>query len=512
MIALPELHNLIRSLNKPEKRFFKLLSATENYPVDRAIALFDHVEKINDNDDVYLKTEKTDKIDLSAENLDLLYRLILKSQRNFYSESITGFTLNDELTNLKILFEKAQYKQCRKMIKSVKDRALKNEKFSYLLEILELEKKLLHTEVLGHEYPGYYNVLKAEKEKTIECEKNVGIYYQLYARLKFHIKSKTPKGKKTHDTFYEKFLSEPYIKDTRRAMSRKSLFLLMKCRALCYTAMKDFTRRRDQLNELKTLMQADELIFDEMPRQYIDVLYNLGNVYIESGDYGPAKKILSEIQSLLNNRKLVGLDLRIKATSYTFNLDLALLILSGKHTQAAELAQTIYEFIKENQKIFNKEDKSVLLYNLVNFHICNRDYSMAYRILEVSKADNDRDSRWDLKAYSRIQEMVICYELNEQSKFVLAANAATNLLKEKIFQSETEEAFIGFFLEVIRGKTALDFSSLFNQLSKLLKKEEDTWINYFYFNFYAYAGYKAGAGSMTSLMVKVPDLKEESLV
>ncbi|MGZ4043418.1 MAG: hypothetical protein ACXVO9_09455, partial [Bacteroidia bacterium] len=107
MIALPELHNLIRSLNKPEKRFFKLLSSTENFKVDKAIALFDYIEKINENDDVYFKTEKDKRIDTGIENLRLLYKLILKSQRNFYSESITGFTLNDELANLKILFEKA---------------------------------------------------------------------------------------------------------------------------------------------------------------------------------------------------------------------------------------------------------------------------------------------------------------------------------------------------------------------------------------------------------------------
>jgi hypothetical protein len=504
MIALPELHNLIRSLNKPEKRFFKLLSATESFPVDKAIALFDHIEKISDTDDVYYKTEKESKIDVTSENLDLLYRLILKSQRNFYSDSITGFTLSDELTNLKILFEKAQYKQCRKMIKAAKEKSLQNEKFSYWLEILELEKQLLHTEVLGHEYPAHYAVLKEEKENVVAREKNVGTYYQLYSRLKFHIKSKNPKGRKNQESFYEKFLEDPYISNHERALSRRALFLLLKCRALCYNALRQHEQRLEQLIQLKELMQADSLIFDEMPRQYIDVLNNLASSYIELGEYLPAKKALSEIQSLVNSKKLMGVDLQIKARSYAYNIELALLLLTGKLTEAGELAQTIYEFIKENQKIFNKEDKSVLLYNLVNLYIYTANYPAASRILDIAKMDSDKNSRWDIKAYSRIQEMIVHYELKEFPKFVLAVNAAKSLLRDKLFSTETECRFIEFFVNIAAAGSfiAVGFDELHKEIKAYSDNSEDRWVNYFYFNFVAYSAYKSGRGKTGAFLIK----------
>lgn len=288
MIALPELHNLIRSLNKPEKRFFKLLSATEKDSVEEAVALFDFIEKINDKDDLYYRTEKETRIDTSAENLSHLYHLILNSQRNFYSETITSFCINDELSNLKILFEKAQYKQCRKMIKSVKEKALESEKFNYLLEILELEKQLLSIEVLGEEYAIQYKKLQEQQQNFIEHEKNVGTYYQLYAKLRFQIKSNSLKGKKNQDAFFETFLEDPKISDPKNALSKKSMFLLLKCRALCYNALKQQELRCRQLVELKTFMQKDRLIFDEMPRQYMDVLYSLANTYIEQNEFQQA--------------------------------------------------------------------------------------------------------------------------------------------------------------------------------------------------------------------------------
>lgn len=513
MVALPELHNLIRSLSKPEKRFFKLLSATENYPVDKAIALFDHIEKINDSDDIYLKTESVTRLDVSIENLDLLYKLILKSQRNFYSETITGFVLNDELCNLKILFEKAQHKQCRKMIKSVKERAWKNEKFSYILQILELEKKLLQTEVLGGDYTQQYAILKAEKERIIECEKNVGVYYQLYSRLKFHIKSKKP-GTRPVPAFYREFLLEPHIASPQKALSRRASFLRMKCRALCYNALREFSQRLTQLVELKNFMQQDDLIFDEMPRQYIDVLYSLTSAYIEKGDYPQAKSTLSEIQALINSKKFMGSDLRIKGVSYAYNSELALLVFTGRFKEASDLAQTIYEFIKHNQGIFNKEDKSVLLYNLVNYHICTSDYKAAAKILEITKTDSDRNSRWDTRAYSRIQEMVVWYELKEFPKFNLALNAARTLLKEKVFHNDSEKLFVDFFASRTPGKalTQKDFQPLAQKLKQCLETENDLWVNYFYFNFYAYAASKTGAGEMKDLLIKTITSTEESLV
>ncbi|MCW3077814.1 MAG: hypothetical protein JWO32_2423 [Bacteroidetes bacterium] len=493
MIALPELHNLIRSLNKPEKRFFKLLSATEHQRADNAIALFDFIENISDSDDLYSKTEKEKKIDVTLSNMEVLYNLILKSQRNFYSESITGFALSDELANLKILFEKAQYKQCRKMIKSVKDKALQNEKFSCLLELVELKKQLLGAELMSNNYFLEYSELKQEKENLIEREKNLGIYYRLYARLHYQIKSRELKGKETEEKFFLTFLNDPFIKDTTKALSRKAFFLLMKCRALCYKALKN-KNLSAHLVELKAFMQKDELIYNEMPRQYIDVLCSLAYTYAQDGEDAKAGKILSEMQALLNSKKLLGSDLTIKIKSYAFNIELLLLMSAGRFKEAADLAQTIYEYIQINKNIFNKEDKSVLLYNLTNFYIYNSDYTSAASILEQTQANSDKNSRWDLKSYARIQEMIVHHELKEHARFALSCRLI-NQQTNKMYSTPGEVAFINFFnkVSVDPGNipTQKQFKTLYNELKSYLKNEEDRSVAFHYFNFYAYIGAKA---------------------
>ncbi|MGZ4097758.1 MAG: hypothetical protein ACXVNM_02690 [Bacteroidia bacterium] len=516
MIALPELHNLIRSLNKPEKRFFKLLSSTENFKVDKAIALFDYIEKINENDDVYFKTEKDKRIDTGIENLRLLYKLILKSQRNFYSESITGFTLNDELANLKILFEKAQYKQCRKMIKTVKEKARTFEKFSYLLELLELEKQLLHTEVPGEDYARCYNDLKSQKLKLVACEKNTGDYYQIYAKLRFQVKNRNLKGKKNQDVFYRDFLADPFLSQPEKALSRRAKFLQMKCRVFCYTALGEYDKREEQLIELKSFMQKDILFLEELPRQYIDVLYQLAFSYIERRRYAAAQKIVSEMNGLINAKKLLGTDLFIKAQSYAFTLELTLLIFTGKFTEASQLAQTIFEFIHDNQRVFNQEDKSVLFFNLANFYIYDENYSLAAKILSNSKTGSDKNSHWDLKAYMPIQEMIIYHELKEYSRFILATQSARALLKEKIYTTETDAAFINFFDGITKNPETdvprKKFRALYNQLKDFSEKEEEMRINLNYFNFLSYASHKAGDGELKENLIKHLSNNEKNYV
>jgi len=506
MIALAELHNLIKSLNKPEKRFFKLLSATEKGKVDKAIALFDFIEKSDESEDIYYKTDKDNKVDVSLNNLELLYNLILKSQRNFYSEAITAFSLNDELSNIKILFEKAQYKQCRKMVKPLKERALVNEKFNYLLEILELEKNLLKAEAYNINYAEGYDSLLKQQDKFTQQEKNVGDYYQLYARLKYQIKNNILNGKKKSSSFYEDFLKLPDIKDLKKAHSKKARLILLKCRALCYTALKNYDARCKQLLELKYFVSENEFLFDEMPRHYIDILYNLANCYIEMNQPAKVKAILAEMLAIINSRKIIGIDLTIKLRSYAFNIELLILTYTAKYKEAFDLSLTINQFIAVNDKIFNKEDKSVLLFNLTNFYIYNYNYAHAEKTLEKLLLESDKKGRWDLKCYSRIQQLILCFELKQYSKLPLINDILKNLVKENVFTNPGEIRSIEFFDEIvtdgIRDVPEKQFKILNNELRSLMGNKEENWSNFFYFNLFAYSAYKSGAGEIKDIIHK----------
>src|ERR1043165_6484967 len=96
-VALDELYDLIKSLTKSEKRFFKLTASSEDHAT--AISkLFDELEKAPEFDETkLLKASKQKNKTLSQhEIIQLTYFVILKSQRTFYAEGISGYRIKDE--------------------------------------------------------------------------------------------------------------------------------------------------------------------------------------------------------------------------------------------------------------------------------------------------------------------------------------------------------------------------------------------------------------------------------
>jgi len=502
MISLPELHTIINSLNKPEKRFFKLLSATEGSNIDKALALFDFIERVNEKEDVLAKAKKVSRIDISAGNMNVLFELILKSQRNFYSETITGFAITDEIANLKILVEKAQHKQCRKMLKKVKGNAIANEKFSTLLHILDLEKQLLATELLEKSYKEEYEKLNRERDKFIELEKNISAYYSLYARLRYELKNSRITERKNEQKFYRDLLKDPLIKNPALALCKKSLFLLHKCRSLCYGALGEQQLKITQLLDLKVFMQKHDLIFNEMPRQYLDVLFNLGNCHIDQKKPHLAKNVLSEMILLLNSKKVTATDLEIKLRAYIYILELLILTSAGKLTNAGELAETILEFLNKNEAVVNREDKAILLFNLTSFNIYKGDYKRADETLDMLRKQGDRNSRQDIISYSLMQELIIRFELKEYSKLQLVHSALNTLIKQDVFKHPTEIKFIRFFNNITSKTTSIpssgNFLNLYKEIHKQLPAQNTTTSLFFYYQ--AYISCKAGHGTMQEFL------------
>src|SRR5437868_647542 len=146
-VSLEEVYDLVKSLSKSEKRFFKLTASSEESTAVIS-RLFDELEKASQFDESkLLKLSKQKHKTLSTHDiLQLTYDIILKSQRTFYAESISGYKIKDEISNLRNLFDKAQYKQCRKMLNKLKEEAYTDESFNFILEIISIEKQLLDIE------------------------------------------------------------------------------------------------------------------------------------------------------------------------------------------------------------------------------------------------------------------------------------------------------------------------------------------------------------------------------
>ncbi len=180
-MELPEqVHNvlsLVKSLTKSEKRFFKLIAATDPDSNEEVIACFDILDKNTKN-----LNKQLQKNPPNINDCDLLYEIILKSLRRFYGESDKFFRLKDELLNVSCFFDKAQYKQCRKLINTLKRTLFESEEYNLLLKVFDVEKKLIPFEEASVKVK-MPSMIAHEEHSAINKEIKLRKYYYLYLQV-----------------------------------------------------------------------------------------------------------------------------------------------------------------------------------------------------------------------------------------------------------------------------------------------------------------------------------------
>ena len=143
------LFDLIHSLTKSEKRYFKLMSSRHaiggenNY-----IVLFDFIDKTTRYDEelIFRHFEGEAFLNRFSITKKRLYDHILSSLDAFHSVNSIEAQLNKMLHSYDILFEKSLYDQSRRILRSAEKLAVKNEMHEILLLISKKEHKLIETE------------------------------------------------------------------------------------------------------------------------------------------------------------------------------------------------------------------------------------------------------------------------------------------------------------------------------------------------------------------------------
>ncbi len=240
MIELNDIADLISSLGKAEKRFFKMTATTEPGDVSSLVALFDEVEKDSGN----ITRLQKEAFYTSAHYNDL-YMLILKALRGYYAESNDDYRIKDETVNLRCLIDKAQYKQCRKMLIVLKRELYEREEFNCLLKLLDIEKRLIAFEV-GKEIKQKPELIANEEQLVINKELRLVNYYRLYLKAKAIAAS--------DDKQLEALLAEPMLSDYFDALSLKERVFVLLTKRLLF-------KKLNRINEADKVEQAlNELV------------------------------------------------------------------------------------------------------------------------------------------------------------------------------------------------------------------------------------------------------------
>lgn len=483
-VSLEEVFDLIKSLSKSEKRFFKLTVTTDSNSAGVS-KLFDELEKSSPEE--MIKPSKVITKLLKQKNiLEEIYHIILKSQRTFYAESITAYTIKDEITNLRNLFDKAQYKQCRKMLNKLKEEAYKDESFSFILEIISKEKQLLDIEnKFGINFKSLDDLIK-EEQQLIDKSKNIAELTQAFSKVNYLVRqSMVAKTAKEFEA-YDKMLNSPLLKSKKQCLSKKAEVLYHHTRALCYSKKRDNSARQQEFSAMIEVMDAYPFLINEYPKRYLSATNNVLSVEIEKTHYATAEKLINKFIQLKTHPAFNTTDLQLKIFTSTTNAQLLIYTDGGRTEKAIPVVKYINEQIELYKEKINKEELLIFYYNFANLYIYSGNYPEASKYLTLLMSENDTHLRLDLQCFSRLQNIILHYELNKIPQLKYIIKTARDFYKNQKHQFKVEKMVLDMFEELADTKEPIHVWERYRKEFKEVMQDPFEKIANYYFDFLAY--------------------------
>ncbi len=407
-----DLFNLIKSLSKSEKRFFKLTSSLQS-GAKNYLKLFDYIEKQPIYDESKLKIDFEGEVFIKhlPSEKNHLYKVVLKSLRMFYSEQSMEGVLAQDIKNIEILYQKALYKECEKFVSRSKNTAKKYEKFYYWFELINWEKKLIESSYESGVFSVNIDKLVEEEEMVIARLRNLAEYMVLYAKINLIFRSGGFTRSQEEEERVAEIANNHLIKGKNTAISSKAASICYYIKGLCAATTRNYADSFTFFNKTKEILDNNPEVKLESSKRYVLTQFHLLRCYIDSGDYEKAQSLIEEIRGLKSQKGFKTIDIAVQIFSNSYNQELVLLHKKGEFEKSVALIPVIDKEEKLLKGNITKEMEIVLKYNKAYSFFGTNDFKSSLQYINDVLNDNNSMLRQDIYSFSRLMNLIIHFEL-----------------------------------------------------------------------------------------------------
>jgi len=461
------LFQLIKSLEKGEKRYFKLYANRNSSSEElKVVQLFDALDKMEYYDEALLlkKNESIKKQQLS--NLKAhLYRQILTSLRLITDESNIDMQLHEQMDHARILYNKGLYLQSLKVLDKMKDLARSHNQLTYLQQVLFFEKNIEalyitrsmqdRADQLSKESDGVNLQLSLASDLS-------NLALQLYS---WYIKNGHSRNEEEDMAVQDFFVNHLGDKAGKCKGFYERLYLYQ---SYCWNAFikQDFLQYYRYTQKWVNLFDEEPYMLEIETGIYIKGMHNLMGAHFNLMNHAKLRETLSIferfcsssiVQNNINNR----VQSFIYKTISHFNKH----FLEGSFTEGLEMIPGIETHLKEYELYIDRHRVLVFYYKIACLYFGSGDYEKTIDYL--NKIINWKvDLRTDLQCYSRLLHLIAHYELGNEEILDHLIKSVYRFMAKMHNLSVVEEEIFRF----IRKSFHLSVRNVKPELEKLLIK------------------------------------------
>jgi hypothetical protein len=439
------LYELIKSLNKTEKRYFKLYSSRHTIgEQNNYISLFDFISKMELYDEELIMDNFKGEPFLNNFSITKgrLYTHILNALDLYYSTSSIDAQLYKTIHSADILFNKGLYQQSEKILNSVEKQAKKHGKELLLLEIKNKQKKLIEKESYSELKKNQLALLFEEEQQIVkEIEK-----YQLLWHTKSVLFNEL--NLRGHIRSEDQITSLKTMIDSIKSVTVKNSspnikYLFHHIHSAYYFAVNDLEKCYVHILKSKALVEDNTLLFEDTPNTYFSLITNLIFIATKLKKYKESALFLSILKSIPESKKYISTtDLDIKYFSSIYSLELFLMIEQSDYDGATLLIPKIQKGYSEYGTQINSIRKAYIDFKIAIVYLSTGQFEEALQwITEILNAEG-LDKKQDIYCFAQIINLILHFELKNIRFLPYALNSTKRYLKGRNKLFKFEELFL----------------------------------------------------------------------
>jgi len=481
-----DLFDLIKSLSKQEKRYFKLYASRHVIGKQNTyVRLFDTIEKQKEYDEVKIKKKFEGETFVKQLHVtkNYLYNLILNSLRQF-NEAKSEDKFPMLIRNVQLLIDKGLYKQSEKLLKRARKTALENEQFLQLLEVYKWEHRITHGSKDSKGLKQYIDVDFQQELEALDKYKNYLQFQLLHDQVFYRYWKKGSLRKQADKEALQQLFQQELYENAQNAYSFSAKMFYHNARFsyhyLAGELDKCYEHIRQQVALYENLNKSNKL--GKRINRYIGSLNNLFVIQKQMGKEKESLQTIQQMRKLSPNSKKAKAD--IIASSYILEIDLYLS--KGKFSKGIQKLQGLEVDLKNQFDKLDVQQRLILFYNLAYLYFGAGKFNRALDWINLLLNDPDLKKREDIHSFGNILNLLIHYELGNDDLLEYIVKSTYRFLSKRKLLFKVESIMLQFLKKYPNWINQQQMQSAFQGLHDellLLTKDEYEKQAFEYFDF-----------------------------
>lgn len=511
-----QLFVLIKSLSKPEKRYYKLFSTRSSAPKkpNNHHLLFDAIDKqdVYDEEALKHKFRKHSFTKRFSITKNRLYNSILRSLDAYHANSSIDAELRRLLHAVEILYKKSLYDQSYKMLRSAKKLAYKHEKNTILIEILNWEKMLI-------EKDNYEGVTDSDIDAILEEDRHIAKFIEVYNEfwnIKSHVFNQLfRKGKARSESDlnkFKQFIDHTLLNRSDDELFTQSRYLRYHIYSAFYFGTGDYLKCYDFLQQNIALIEAHYPLFKEEPNTYVSVLTNAIYVGMQLKRFEEAFDYLSKLRKVPEKWVVASNEnLEIRLFNSAYSIELTLYALTGDFEKGLGIVEEVELGLQKYRQKMSSVRKASFYFSIAILYFGAGHYTEALRWINELLNNINIDESEDIHCFAQLLNLVIHLELGNKRLIPYTLKSTSRYLETRNRVYKFETAMLRFIGSALKAEDEEDIRGTYSALlDALLPLQKDPFEStaFEHFDFISWARSKVEDRSFKALVqakAQLPD-------